>query len=89
MLLLIRRAMNTITGMRVVDIGGEAELSFSSVVHPTAVFVRVAVTALRAQVRRSGAANHATTLFLASDNITLRILKNFGCFQSDHCSGAK
>jgi hypothetical protein len=46
---LIRWAMNTITGMRVVDMGREAELPILSVAHPTAIFGRVVAMALRAQ----------------------------------------
>jgi hypothetical protein len=41
--------MNAITGMHVIDMGGEEELPILSVAHPTAILVRVVVTALRAR----------------------------------------
>jgi hypothetical protein len=66
--------------MRVVDVGGEAALPILSVAHPTAIFIRVVVAALRAQERRFGAAHHTTPLFLARDLFTLTILTLFGCW---------
>jgi hypothetical protein len=66
--------------MHVVNVRVKAHLPILSVVDPTDLFIRVPVTAPRAQIRCFRPANQAAALLFASDHFTITILTLFACW---------